>query len=92
MGALSQRATRKVRALMASAGLEVPEVVTVERTYAGRNQRSIGWVVWIALDERGRVVCGSGWPIRDLRAGQVCVHRRDPDGTPEIGPVGPGSL
>lgn len=76
----------KVIALMTAAGLEPPNWVKVQRTHAGRHQRSVGWCVWIALDVDNRVVCGSTFRLRDLKPNNISVWRRDSSGEPELGP------
>lgn len=46
----------------------------IERTYAGRHQRSAGAWSWMLLDQTGNEVVGSCFPVREIiRAGEKRV-------------------
>ena len=47
-------------------GYEVPDGLTMHRTYAGFWQRNAGAWSWWAADRLGREVLGSQWGITDL--------------------------
>lgn len=80
---------RKVLRLMTAVGLPVPEAIRIQRTYAGPHQRAEGWAVWIAerLPDL-RIVCGSGVPVKDLRADNIAIYPKQSIGdAPELGPA-----
>lgn len=66
------RSAREVVRLMRDAGVPVDGDLVIERTHAGRHQRSAGAWSWYAVDTHGSVVVASQWPIGELvKAGTV---------------------
>lgn len=61
------RSARQVLALLAKIGMTgLPAQISIHRTHAGRLQRSDGAWSWFALDESGREVIGSQWPVTEI--------------------------
>jgi hypothetical protein len=79
------RSSKKLRRILKSLGIDY-SYLKVERTHAGRNQRSEGWVVWLAYDERNRIICGSCTPLRDLKFGETVKYPSEHETALEIGP------
>lgn len=82
--------TEKVARLLRDTGVEAPAGLRVIRVYAGRHQRAAGAWSWYAVDTTGAEVCGSAYPLRDLRPGQVLLYRGDassPKAVPAILPL-----
>lgn len=69
------RSARQVVRLMSDAGVPSDGDLVIERTHAGRHQRSAGAWSWYAVDTHGSVVVASQWPIGELvAAGKVTAE------------------
>jgi hypothetical protein len=61
------RPTERLLARLREAGMDLPEGVTIQRTYAGREQRNAGAWSWALLGPNGEdLKAGSQWPVGDL--------------------------
>lgn len=76
--------TKKLIRRLREMGFNIPEGTTVQRTYAGRHQRSAGAYSWTFqhIDSKyfGVGNIGSMYLIKDLaRAKKICVYKHDGD-------------
>lgn len=80
------RAARKVLTICHAAGIfKLIDYLTVERTYAGRNQKAQGWATWVGKTESGLFIVWSCEPIADLHVGEVdYMHERHGMGVVEL--------
>lgn len=87
--------TRNARLIAAKAraiGIEVPELIRIERTYAGHWQMSAGAWSWYAIDpSTGHEVMGSSHTIKELLAADAIdthkVNGPTRTGTPDLYPI-----